>query len=227
MIFSLFETRTLGQELAHLARNAACLRFSLAMKRILPFLLLLTATFSHAGEPLLTDDFSPAENPARKALRGAWSIADGAATCAQDDELYKKHKNHGPILIYDLKYEDAVIEFAFKPDAATKSLVFTANGEDGHIFRIVIGAKNASIRAFPADAKDHASIALATLPELKLVPGEWTPVRVELRGPHASVKVGNFTGSYEHASLTRAKTNLTVGFSFGTLSVKSLAAIKP
>ncbi|MFN0078890.1 MAG: hypothetical protein ACKVY0_20715 [Prosthecobacter sp.] len=190
------------------------------MKALL-FLLTATAAFA-ADAPLLKDDFSDPKLEQRRASRGDWKFADNTATCTQDDELYKKNKDHGPILFYDLAYTDAAIRFAVKPDAANKTLVFTANGAEGHIFRIVFSATGASIRAFPPDEKDHKSIALGTEPTLKLKPGEWTNVSVELRGPKATVKAGEFTQTYEHASIARAKTNLSVGFSFGTVSVKNV-----
>jgi hypothetical protein len=193
------------------------------MKHLL-FLLAATAAFA-ADVPLLKDDFSDAKLPTRRASRGDWKFADNTATCTQNDELYQKFKDHGPILFYDLAYTDAAIRFAFKPDATTKSVVFTNNG-DGHIFRIVFSAAGASIRAFPPDEKDHKSIALGTEPTLKLKPGEWTAVSVEIRGTKATLKVGDFTKTYEHASIARAKSNLSVGLSFGTVSVKDLVVEK-
>lgn len=179
-----------------------------------------------AEAPLLKDDFSDPKLAARKAARGPWKFAEGAATCAQDDELYKKNRDHGPIIFYDLAYQDAKISFSYKA-AGVKSLVFTANGADGHIFRFVTSAAGTGVRAFPADSKDHKSIALANERAVKLKEGEWVPVVVELRGGNATVKIGaDFTQTYEHASLARAKTNLSVGFSFGTLAVKDVVVEK-
>jgi hypothetical protein len=51
-------------------------------------------------------------------------------------------------------------------------------------------------------------------------------VSVELRGTNATVKVGEFAKTYEHASIARAKTNLSVGFSYGTVSVTELVVNK-
>lgn len=191
-------------------------------------LFLLHALISLAADaPLLKDDFSDAKLAARRASRGDWKFADNTATCTQDDELYKKFKDHGPIIFYDLAYTDAAIHFAFKADADTKSVVYTSNGEDGHIFRIVFSKAGASIRAFPPEGKeDHTSIAVGTEPDLKLKPGEWTNVSIELRGSKATLKVGDFTKTYEHTSFARAKTNLSVGFSFGTVSVKGVVVEK-
>jgi hypothetical protein len=188
--------------------------------------LLLATTAIAADAPLLKDDFSAPKLEQRRASRGGWKFAEHIATCTQDDELYKKFKDHGPILFYDLAHTDAAIRFAFKPDETTKSVVFTSNGDDGHVFRIVLSSRGAGIRAFPPEEKDHKSIALGNEPTAVLKPGEWTTVSVELRGPKVAVKIGDFTQTYEHASLSRPKTNLSIGFSFGTVSVKELAVEK-
>lgn len=197
------------------------------MRSLLSSLLFLLPSLALADAPLLKDDFSAPKLEARRASRGDWKFADSAATCTQDDQLFKKFKDHGPIIFYDLAYTDAAIQFAFKPDAAAKSVVFTANGDDGHIFRIVFSKAGASIRAFPPEGKaDHKSIALGTEPDLKLKPGEWAPVSVELRGSRATLKVGDFSKTYDHASFARSKTNLSVGFSFGTVSLKDVLVTK-
>ena len=197
------------------------------MRSLLSSLLFLLPSLALADAPLLQDDFTAPKLEARRASRGDWKYADKVATCTQDDELYKKYQNHGPIIFYDLAYTDATIQFAFKADAATKSVVFTANGEDGHIFRVVFGAKGASIRAFPPEGKEeHTSIAAGTEPELALKAGEWNQISVELRGSKATLKVGDFSKTYDHASYARSKTNLSVGFSFGTVNVKDVLVTK-
>ncbi len=192
-----------------------------------PLLLLLALASVLAAEaPLLRDDFSAARFDQRRAMRGEWKFADQAATCTQDDELYKKNKDHGPILFYDLAYTDASIRFAVKPDANTQSVVFTANGAEAHLFRLVFSKAGMAVRAFPADSKDHKAVALANEAMVKLKAGEWNEVSIDLRGGKATVKVGDFTRTYENASIGLAKVNLSVGFSFGTLSVKDLVVTK-
>lgn len=197
------------------------------MRTLLISLLAAASTVLAADAPLLKDDFSSAKHEHRRAARGPWKFTGNTASCTQDDELYKKNKDHGPILFYDLAYTDALIEFAVKPDAANKTIVFTANGEDGHIFRVVFGPAGAGIRAFPADSKEHKSVSVGQEKGFKLKADEWTPVSVDLRGPKATLKVGDhFTKTYEHASFARPKTNLSIGFSFGTVSVKDVVVTK-
>jgi hypothetical protein len=185
----------------------------------------LLSALSALSATLLEDDFSNPDLKARRAMRGDWKFAGGTATCTQDDALYKKFKDHGPILFYDLVHTDATVRFSFKADGA-KTLVFTANGEQGHVFRFVMSAAGTSIRAFPTDKPDVKSIALAT-EKLPLKSGEWIPVEVQLLGPKATVKIGDGPAkTYEHASLARAKANLSIGFSFGTVSVKDFVVTK-
>ncbi len=194
------------------------------MKSVL-FLFFVAAALA-ADAPLLKDDFSAPKLATRRASRGEWKFADNSATCTQDDELYKKNKDHGPILFYDLVYTDAAIRFAVKPDAANKAVVFTTNSAEGHVFRLVFSQAGMGVRAFPPEEKDHKSISLGNEKAAKLKVGEWTNVSVELRGTKATVKVGEFAKTYEHASIAREKANLSVGFSYGKVGVKELMVEK-
>jgi hypothetical protein len=186
----------------------------------------LTVAALAADAPLLKDDFSVSDSAMRRAARGEWKFAEGSATCTQDDALFKKNKDHGPILFYDLNYTDALIQFAVKPDEANKMIVFTANGAEGHVFRLVFTPTGMGVRAFPPEEKDHKSISLGNEKAVVLKAGAWTKVSVELRGTKAKVKAGEFTQTYEHASIARAKVNLSVGFSYGTVSVTELVVDK-
>ena len=183
---------------------------------------LMTSISLNAAEPAsdakFSDNFSDSKLKERRALRGDWKFADGIAECTQDDELYKKYKDHGPIIFYDLPHENAVINFRFRPQDV-KTFVFTANGKDGHVFRFVISERGLNLRAFPPDGKAK-SIALHIDPKQTLKAGEWTKVSVTLKEDEAVVQLDdNKPVNVEHASLKQAKTNLSVGFSFGTLAV--------
>jgi len=188
--------------------------------RLLALLLLAVVALQAADGPRLSDDFASAEHPVRRAQRGPWQFADGIATCTQDDALYKKFKDHGPILFYDFAHQDAVVRFAYRADPAVKTVVLTANGADGHVFRFVTSARGTSVRAFPPAAADSKSIAVGQ-PGPVLKAGEWVPVEVRLQGAKATVRMGtDFVQTFEHPSFARAKTNLSLGFSFGTLAVR-------
>lgn len=47
----------------------------------------------------------------------------GVATCAQDDELYKKNKDHGPVIWYDVSFTDATVRFASRPDKTKRDMM--------------------------------------------------------------------------------------------------------
>lgn len=188
------------------------------MIRLIAALLLVSCLPVFAG-PVFKDDFSNPKLAERKAARGPWKFANGIATCTQDDELFRKFKDHGPIIFYDVPHQNAKIRFAFKAEAC-RTVVFTANGEKGHVFRFVASAAGTSIRAFPP-GDEHKSVELAKGPALKL--GEWVEVAVELNGSKAVVSIGkDFTQTVESPHLAAAKANISVGFSFGTLSVRDV-----
>lgn len=184
-----------------------------------------TAVICSAAEPNFKDPFTAdTPVPERRASRGDWSIADGVARCTQDDELYKKNKDHGPILFYDFPATDATYRFAVKP-SGVQSLVFTLNGEKGHVFRFVTTSRGTGFRAFPPG--DEKSIQTAIQKEWKATEGEWTPVEVAVKGGKVVVTFGNHEAiTIEHPSYADAKVNFSIGFAFGTLEVKDVAATK-
>lgn len=176
------------------------------------------------AEPLFTDPFTAdAKVPERRAMRGDWQIEEGVAACTQDDALYKKYKDHGPIIFYDLATTDATFRYAFKPEGC-KSVVFTLNGDDGHVFRFVSSQeRGTNFRAFPP-SPDHKSIATHRAEKWNLVDGEWTEVKVEMKGEIAVVTFGDHEPvEVKHATYANAKTNFSIGFSFGSLAVKEVS----
>jgi hypothetical protein len=196
------------------------------MCRLLLTLVALTTLSAPAAE-LLRDSFSEPKHPIRKPTRGPWKFESDTATCTQDDALYAKFKNHGPVIWYDVKFTDATIAFQFKPDAVAKTFVFTVNGTEGHVFRFVTSARGTGIRAFPPGPPDHQSIALGkTGPAL--TPGAWTSARITLSGTKATLQIGDtYTETVDHPSLARPKTTIGLGFSFGTLALKDLSVSTP
>ncbi|MBA4020221.1 MAG: hypothetical protein C0483_23925 [Pirellula sp.] len=173
--------------------------------------------------PLVEDRYQSKQLEGRRPTRGPWKIADGTAQCTQDDELFKKFKDHGPVVWYDAKFTDAAIHFEFKPEK-TKTFVFTVNGDEGHVFRFVSSAAGTTIVAFPPNP-EHKSQALERGGP-KLSEGVWTKVSVELRGPKAVVNIGDdYQAEVEHASLEWPKTVVGLGFSFGTLSLRNFRIV--
>ena len=86
---------------------------------VLFFALSSTTLFAESpasAKTLINDDYADAKYKIRKPLRGDWKIENGVAAVTQDDELYKKFKNHGPIMVYEVPHDDASAEVTFKPN---------------------------------------------------------------------------------------------------------------
>lgn len=193
------------------------LRYFLILSAFVGATLLQAADLNH-----LEDGFSEPKMAGRRASRGEWSFVDGTAKCTQDDALYKKYKDHGPIIFYDLPHQDCEVSYRFKPEGA-KNVVFTINGEEGHIFRFVTGEKHTDIRLFPP-GPEHKSISGGRSPEMGLKEGQWTEVKVTLKGEVATVKIGDAEAMMvTHPSLNAPKANISIGFSFGALSLQGFS----
>jgi hypothetical protein len=188
------------------------------------FLPAVVCESSPAAEPArpYVDHFRQGSLDGRSAVRGDWKIADGMARCTQDDELYKKNKDHGPVVWYKAPFQDATVKFSFQPEAC-KTFVFTINGDNGHVFRFVSTTTATNTLVFPTDSAEHKSQALDRAgPALKQ--GEWTDVVVEFKGREAALRIGpDFSTKVDHAATPQPKTTVGLGFSFGSLSVKDFS----
>ncbi|MEM1441612.1 MAG: hypothetical protein AAGF67_04685 [Verrucomicrobiota bacterium] len=186
------------------------------------FVALISPSILSAGEPVFTDPFEAETKVSeRRAVRGDWLIENGVASVTQDDELYKKYKDHGPIIFYDVATTDATFHYAVKPQGC-KSVVFTLNGENGHIFRFVSAAQGTHFRAFPPGG-EKKSIATGREKSWILPEGEWTPIKVVLAGPRATITFGDHEPVIiEEPSYERPKTNFSIGFAFGSLAIKEV-----
>jgi hypothetical protein len=178
---------------------------------------ILAVGWSAADRRVFRDEFTGSPVPERRALRGEWRIGDGVAQCQQNDELFRQNKDHGPILFYDVPFQDATVRFAFQAKGC-QTVVLTANGKQAHVFRLTMGEKATSVRAFPTGERP---IGLAELPPLKQ--GEWVDVIVTWHGPQATIQIGSdIQKTVEYPGYAQEKTNISIGFSYGSLSVKGL-----
>jgi len=175
-----------------------------------------------AGEPFYVDDFSTGKQDGRRAMRGPWVIENGTATCTQNDELYKKFKDHGPVVWEDVNFRDATVRFSMKADSAVQSFVFTVNGDAGHVFRFVSrpAPKRTLIKAFQREGEIDGVLVRDAPP---LAVGEWTDVVVIFEGENATVKIGDYEKALSHPAIAQAKTTLGLGFGFGTMSFKDFS----
>ena len=196
------------------------------MRLLLAFVLILSvgATVSAdsppIGKPLLRDDFSEDKHDLRKATRGQWIVADGMISVTQDDETYKKFKNHGPLLAYGLPLSDVEVRVDFKPDGC-RSVVFTFDAESGHAFRIIMtGARPGVVYGYdpqPGEDRPKANPLTRQLPKLS---DQWTSLRVRITGDKASIRIGDSEYEVSHPSIGQKKTVAKIGFAFGSFHVR-------
>jgi hypothetical protein len=196
--------------------------------RLLSFLLVFAVTAVAA--PLVDDDFTSTQLSGRdlSPSRGTWKFADGVATCTQDDALYTKNKNHGPIIWYKTTFTDATVRFSVRAEKA-KTFVFTLNDENGHVFRYVLTPAALAVRAWKEQGHDAKPDVLPVAKDAPmLVDGEWIPAELRFTGDRCTLKLGkNYTQEFRHPSVAKQKTALGLGFSFGTLSVRDVSVVAP
>ncbi len=182
----------------------------------------LFAESPKSADSLVNDDYTDTKLKIRKPLRGDWKIQHGTASVTQDDELYKKFKNHGPIMVYEVPHDDASAEVTFKPNGC-KSVVFTMDAKQGgHAFRVKLSTKAPGTTLTyikKPDAEKATPVFLdKTLP--KLAEGEWATLRVKVVGDKATVQLGETTIDVKHAMIDQPKKIAKLGFSFGSLELK-------
>nr|WP_315861479.1 peroxiredoxin-like family protein [Stieleria tagensis] len=184
-----------------------------------------TTQTAGSGESLL-DDYTAAEHPTRQAMRGDWEIKQGIASVKQDDALYKKFKNHGPIMVYPILHRDAAAVVEFKPQGC-KTVVFTMDAADGgHAFRVVLrtGAADqpSTIQTYtekPAGGKAKPIVLSKDVPHLD--DGQWQRIEVKVQGERATVSFGGKTFDVQHPRIAQPKKIVKLGFSFGELAIRS------
>lgn len=135
-------------------------------------LLLFSVLFLHspivpAAAAEIVDDFSKPDWKGRQALRGEWKFENNQASCVADPKLYKKFKNHGPILRWSLAkpFKDGTVKMEFQPKKCQRTVI-TLNNETGHVFRIALTDDvKAKTRIFgwahPSKEKDKPAETLA------------------------------------------------------------------
>jgi len=180
------------------------------------------------------DSFDTETHNGRLAERGAWTFENGIARCLADPELYRKFKNHGPILKWPRNFRDGTIAFEMKAQDCQR-VVFTLNG-DGHIFRVTLADERPNAPAGTSKVPTRL-IAWATksskqnkgttirpvgLPDLPAVNGQWVPVRLSVQGAQGILTIGEYRTEITHHALTRDKTMVMLTFACGELAVRKL-----
>lgn len=207
---------------------------NLMMKTTLSIGITLLFALPVAASEEFVDDFRGAELEGRQAERGQWQFQDGIASCVADPDLYKKFKNHGPILKWPRQFRDATIEFEMKAENCQR-VVFTLNG-DGHVFRVTLaderpdapaGKSKVPTRMIAWATKSSKqnkgdSIKPKQMPDLPAINGKWVRMQLTVKGKRATLNIGDFHTEIDHAALAREKNMVMLTFAHGELSVRNL-----
>lgn len=194
------------------------------IKQILSMFILssLFASLAHGGG--FHDDFSNPKLESRQALRGAWKFENGTAQCVADPELYKKFKNHGPILRWPAEFTDGTLEFEFQPTDCER-VIITLN-EKGHVFRMLFHepARTQFFGWIGQSSKTNKPkvIAKEGIPSVKDLSGKWVKSKIVFRGNTAEVTYGDYKATLKHQSIGRKKGEFTISFASGSIAVRNV-----
>lgn len=198
------------------------------MQRLVYFTVFMALTGVVVAEtartPGFQDDFSKQKLKSRQALRGDWKFENKTASCVADPELYKKYKNHGPILRWPAEFTNGTLEFEFKPQKCQR-IVITLN-EKGHVFRMSFKDKNQS-RFFgwigeSSKTNKPKTVAQKDVPSLEKLDEKWIKAKIVFEGDTALVVYGDYKSKLTHKSIGRKKGEFTISFAEGQLSVRNV-----
>ncbi len=197
-------------------------------------LILFAGVLPATRAQIIVDHFSDAKSGVRTAERGDWAFSNNTASCIADAQLYKKFKNHGPILKWPVteEFTDGAVEFEMKAEDCQR-VVFTFNG-DGHIFRMTLADQTQDSAAGPSkvptrliawaekSSKENKgeTIKPQGLLDLPAINGKWTKVKISIQGQVADLTIGDFRYTLHHAALARNKNMTMLTFAHGKLSVR-------
>ncbi|MFK7765737.1 MAG: alpha/beta fold hydrolase [Mariniblastus sp.] len=210
------------------------IRHFLTSPAVLIALVILGFAFSNCtAQQEINDDFSNSNFDSRVAERGEWKFENNVASCESDPELYKKHKNHGPIIKWPSKegFTDCALEFEIKPEQCQR-VVFTFNG-DGHIFRLLLldPAKTTYKPKFDScmigwstkSSKENKGNTMQPegMPLLTDLGGKWVKIKAVVAGDLIKLSIGDYQTKLVHPSLARDKNLTMLSFAQGSMSVRN------
>ncbi|MCM8529694.1 MAG: hypothetical protein NE330_00915 [Lentisphaeraceae bacterium] len=192
--------------------------------------LLILIIGSLNAEVLVEDNFVTKKLEARKPARGNWQIKDGVIAAKFDAELFKKYKNHGPIVWYDIKTStDCTINLEYKISGAVDTVMFSVNDKKGHVYRTTLKKdgkrKGAFTKVWNAEKKSSPA---GPLDGFEYTLDKWLPVRLTFVGTTLTVKIGESSQTYEHEGFAREKAKINFQFSGdGEMQVRNVKVTAP
>ena len=191
-------------------------------------LLIFFISLALNAEVLLKDDFSSDKLKGRKPARGDWKVSEGQISCAFSDELYKKYKNHGPIVWYNFKsVTDCSVEFDYMISGGTSSVVFSINDDKGHVYRTTIMNEGKRKGAWSKGWTAAKKASPAGKMDYELVESKWVPVKISFTGKKLTLSIDGKTQEFEHDAFARAKTKFNYQFVKGNLKVRNFKISTP
>ena len=221
-------------------QNSKSAHPKLEMKPQLFLTTLLALTLAHAqslqpatlmttrAEELLNDTLNAASSD-WKAAKGAWQIVDGAL---QGAELAKD--NHPAAYRRNLNFQDAVIQFDFKLEAA-KMITFSINDTKGHVARVVINAKGFQARKDDHDHEGADKAVMFNRVNTPITASTWHTMMLEIHSTEMLARLVTDDATPlekmpisfgQHEMIGVAKTNIGFTLSGSSASFRNLQVFK-
>lgn len=186
--------------------------------------IILIIHFSVLGDVLIHDNFSKPDLKVRTFKNGDWTLNSDMASCTQDDELYRKRKNHGPAVIYDSEFNHARISFEAMFEQSEAFVVTFTSDDKNKLFRFVLNSeKPLSVRAWRGSSKGKKPDFLEDGKKTpKLINGHWHQVSLEFKQNQCTINIDDFSKTYSHEGIGKTKHRLGLALHYGTISLKNV-----
>ena len=169
------------------------------------------------GKLIVSDDLKQPLGAGWRVGKGKWEVADGAI---RSSEL--PADSHGAVARYDLKFDDAIIQYSFKLDGA-KTTTLSINTTKGHLCRVLITPSGLSIRKDDMDKKGPDKAVVLQESKRPIPAGEWLTLVVEIRGQELLASLnGQPIALGEHEAIAAMKANFGLTVAGESVSFKSL-----
>lgn len=168
------------------------------------------------GKVLLSDDLNTPFGKDWNKGKGKWQVVDGAMRGAElaDDE-------HGAVKRRDVKFDSAVITFAFKLEGA-KAISLSINGAKGHLGRVRINATGFTVQRDKDKVSNSQAVPLDTC-KVDIKKGEWHTMVIEMHGKEMLARMDDRHVAFgEHPGLDAGKTNVGLTVAGESASFKNL-----
>ena len=154
------------------------------------------------GKTLVSDDLSQPFGKGWIDGKGKWEVVDGAMRGAE-----LKSDEHGAVKRRLVKFDSAVIAFAFKLEGA-KTISVSLNANKGHLCRVQITPTGlTAIR--DKDKKTGEKRVVLDSCKVTVASNEWHTMVVEIHGKELLVRMDNKHVAYgEHKEIAAAKANV-------------------